>query len=146
MDITQETLERRQAALVERFHGAPIAQTMGMRLHYDEADRAVFTMPYHADFDHGLGGIHGGVFATLIDNAGWFTAAPHFETWIVTIEFHVRLLEPVAKEALWSRGEIIRLGKRISVVEMEVRTQADRRVATGTGTFAPTKLSYPTSE
>jgi len=130
----------REARMVEYFHGAPISKTMGMRLHYNEAGQAVFTMPYHPGFDHAMGGIHGAVLATMIDNAGWFTVAPHFTHWIATVEFSTRLLEHVEKEGLVSKGTIVRLGKTLVVCNMEVRTAADRLIATGAGTFMVTSV------
>ena len=128
-------LKQRQAKLVELFHGAPIARSMGMRLSYDAEERAVFTMPYNPAYDHALQGVHGGVFATMLDNAGWFTVAAHFDSWLATVEFQVRLLEPVNGQDLWSRGEIVRMGKKLCVAKMEVRTTADTLVAIGSGTF-----------
>jgi len=82
--------------------------------------------------------VHGGVFATLLDNAGWATAAPHYDTWIATVELHVRLLEHVQAEDLVAVGRLIKRGRRLAVCDMEVRTAAGRLVAVGSGSFAPT--------
>jgi uncharacterized protein (TIGR00369 family) len=133
--------EQRQQALVALFGKAPIKKSMGMELSYDEQGCAIFDMPYHPGFDHALNGIHGGVIATLLDNAGWFTAAALYDSWIATAEMQVRYLEPVAKAHLIAQGRIIRAGKRMAMTEMEVRTQDGRRVAVGSGTFVVTSLS-----
>ena len=130
--------QERRDLLVRLFARAPIKHALGMDLHYDEAGSAVFDLPYNPHFDHFLGGIHGGVIATLLDNAGWFTAAAYYPNWVSTIEFHVRLLEWVEQEALTSRGWIIRRGGRIAVAEMEVTSARGRKVATGSGTFIMT--------
>ena len=98
MAIAEERRAAHVARLTSMFHAAPIARSFGMRLAYDAERCAVFTLPYNAGFDHGLGGIHGGVFATLLDNAGWFTVAAEYETWVATVEFQVRLLAAVQKE------------------------------------------------
>ncbi len=129
--------ERREL-LCELFNErAPIARLFGMRLHY-EGEQAVFAMPYNPDLDHALGLTHGGAVATLLDNAGWFTAAPYFDRWIATVELTVRLLEPVGGQALQARGTIVRRGKRLTVAEMEVRGEQGQLVATGGGTFTVT--------
>ena len=60
----------------------------------------------------------------MLDNAGWFTAAVHYDSWIATVEFETRLLEHVQAEELIATGEIVRLGKRITVT-------------TGSGTYTP---------
>jgi uncharacterized protein (TIGR00369 family) len=109
-----------------------------MDLSYDEEGRAVFNMPYNPKLDHFLGGIHGAVIATLLDNAGWFTAAARYDHWVATVEFQARLLEAAARVDLWSRGRLIKVGKRFAVGEMEVRTSNDLLVAVGSGTFAVT--------
>jgi uncharacterized protein (TIGR00369 family) len=132
----------RQKRLVEIFHGSPIAQVTGMRMHYNEAGQAIFTMPYNPNFDHAMHQVHGGLIAIMIDNAGWFTLAPHFDHWIATVEFNTRLHEPVAKEVIISTGKIIRLGKRMSSCEMEVKTQKGRLIATGAGTFLVTPIEF----
>ncbi|KAB2843207.1 PaaI family thioesterase [bacterium] len=133
-------LKTAQSRLVALFDSAPIIQTFGMKLAYDETGRAVVRLPFNPNFDHAFHQIHGGVMATLLDTSGWFTAAPHFENWIATVEFQTRLLEPVEKVALVAAGKIVRLGKRIAVCEMEVRTAAEKLIALGAGTFTTTSV------
>lgn len=136
-------LKTRQQKLIKLFHGSSISKVTGMRLSYNEQDQAVFHMPYNPHFNHALGGIHGGIFATLLDNAGWFTIAPHFETWIATIEFTTRLLKPVAEKELIAIGKIVRLGKSISTAEMKIHTVDGKLAAIGAGSFVLTKVPFP---
>jgi len=133
----------REQELVRLFlEKAPISKTYGMQFNYDDEGRAIFDLPYNPNFDHALGGIHGGVLATMLDNAGWFTVAPHFDCWIATVEFQVRLLEPVKNVHLQAKGKIIRLGKTVSVAEMEIRDPTAKLIATGSGTFAVTSIPF----
>jgi len=139
LDLTKRKTRERE--LVALFGRAPIRQAFGMKLHYDEDGSAVFEMPYNPKLDHFLGGIHGGVISTLLDNAGWFTCAALSDYWVATAELSVRLLEPVAKVGLRSRGAIVKRGSRLMVCEMEVRTMdTDRLVAKGAGTFVVTSV------
>jgi len=131
-------LAARRAEMVALFDTAPIKHHFGMVLTYDEQGSAVFDLPYNPALDHALKGTHGGALATLLDNAGWFTVAPYFDTWIATVEFSVRLHQPVARTHLTARGELVRLGRRLSVARMEVRTPDGALVATGAGTFTVT--------
>lgn len=124
--------------MIRLFDRAPVKRTTGMDLAYDEAGQAVFDRPYAPTFDHALGAIHGGLFATLLDNAGWFAVAPHYATWIVTVELQTRLLEPVVGEALRAVGRPIRIGKSVAIAEAEVRTASGLLAAVGRGTFVPT--------
>ena len=133
-------LDQRAAELIALFASAPIKRTTGMELRYEDG-RAVFHMPYNPGFDHALGGIHGGAICTLLDNAGWFTAAVHYETWLGTVDLNVKMLEPAREEALRAEGRLLRAGKRLAMAEMEVRSEKDGRlIATGSGTFAVTSL------
>jgi uncharacterized protein (TIGR00369 family) len=130
-------LAAHQARLIQLFDPAPIRSTYGMVLSY-EGERAVFDLPYNPGFDHAAGAIHGGVFATLLDNAGWFAAAQRYEEWIVTVELTTRLLEAAVEEDLRAEGWIVRAGRRVAVARMEVRGADGRLVATGSGTFVTT--------
>lgn len=129
--------------LVELFHGSTIAQSLGIEFHYDEQQRAVFELPYTGRFDHFLDDVHGGAIATLVDNAGWFAAAAHYPTWIVSVEFQVRLHEPAGKQRLTAIGTVVRAGKRITSTTMEVRNESGVLVATGSGSFAVTSSPHP---
>ncbi len=137
-------LDRRKRAdeLVSLFGGSPIQRTTGMSLHYDEELRAVFEQPRNEGFDHALGDIHGGLIATLLDNAGWFTAAVRYDTWIATADLHVRILEVPRREPLCATGKLLRAGKTLAVTEMEVRGESGRLIATGTASFVVTSVSF----
>ncbi|TNF70660.1 MAG: PaaI family thioesterase [Acidobacteria bacterium] len=142
--MEKDQVEERRQKIIELTHSAPIIASLGSRLSYNETGEAVWDMPYHPGFDHALEGVHGGVFATLLDNAGWFTVAPHYDTWIATVEFQVRLLEHVQKRDLQAVGHLIKLGKRLATTRMEVLTADDGKiVAMGSGTFAPTSVKIP---
>ena len=133
-----------QARLIELFHRSTISRSFGLRFWYDESGAAVFELPYEGRYDHFLGDVHGGAIATLIDNAGWFAAAAHYPTWIVSVEFQVRLHEAAAKQTLRALGRVVRAGQRITSTAMEVRNESGVLVATGAGTFAVTSSQHPT--
>lgn len=60
----------KQELMIKLFNKARIKHVYGMVFSYNEEGQARFDLPYNPQFDHGLDGIHGGVFATLLDNAG----------------------------------------------------------------------------
>jgi acyl-coenzyme A thioesterase PaaI-like protein len=72
----------RQRRLIEFAKQAPIVKTFGMSLQYKVQGQAIWELPHNPGLDHAGGDVHGGIIATLLDNAGWFTAAPYFDTWI----------------------------------------------------------------
>lgn len=118
-------------------HVAPIAGTFGMRLSYDDQGQAVVDLPYNPGLDHALGGVHGGVYATMLDTAGWFTAAAaHDEScWLATSEMSIHLLLPVERVYLQAVGRLIKRGRRQDVAEMRLYDGEGRLVGHATGTF-----------
>jgi uncharacterized protein (TIGR00369 family) len=116
---------------------APIARTLGMTLSFDDRARAIVDLPYNPGLDHALGGVHGGIYATLLDTAGWFTAAAAHDVdcWIATSEMSIHLLLPVAGSALRAEGTLIKTGKRQDVAEMRLYDDQERLVGHATGSF-----------
>jgi uncharacterized protein (TIGR00369 family) len=121
-------------------HRANFLAHLGAAVCFDDELRSVVTLPHKPELEHAMGGIHGGVLATLVDAAAWCAAAVHYPSWITTVEFDVRLLEPVIGEDLVATGQVVRAGKRIAVAHAEVRTAAGRLVAVGGATLSATRL------
>jgi uncharacterized protein (TIGR00369 family) len=137
--------QRRQQLLV-LYERSPIKHTLGVALSYDESGRAVFDMPYRSSFDNAMGNTHGGILATLLDKAGWFTAAQQYGTWIATADLHVQLLAPADRQPLRAVGQLVRAGRRLAVATMEVRTGDGTLVAIGSGTYAVTTRPFSVTE
>ena len=137
-----EEIKERCEKLKKLFHSAPLKHTFNMTLHYDEKSQAVFDMPYDSRFTHALGDTHGGVIAILLDNAGWFTVAPQYPTWVATTDLTVKLLETAGREDLVATGQILKCAKNLAMATMEVRAQYGRLIAIGQGTFAVTSHRY----
>ena len=130
--------DRRIAELLHTFNEvAPIARYFGMRLSYNDEGQAIVDLAYNPDLDHALDGIHGGVYATMLDTAGWFTAAAaHDEScWLATAEMSVHFLAPVERTSLQAIGRLIKRGKRQDVAEMHLYDGQGRLVGHATGTF-----------
>lgn len=119
---------------------APIARTLGLHLEFTEDGRAVISMPYDPDFAHSRGGLHGGMYAVLLDSAGWFTSAlaRGATSWVATTELSMHLLEPVVGHGVRAEGRLIKQGKRQDVAEMSLYDQTTGNiVGHATATFVP---------
>jgi uncharacterized protein (TIGR00369 family) len=116
---------------------ARIARTLDLTLTFDDQRRAIITMPYHPGYDHALGGVHGGIYMTLLDSAAWFTAAAaHDESiWVATSELTVHLLKPVQESALRAVGSLIQSGSRLDIAEAHLYDESDQLVGHAVGTF-----------
>ncbi len=115
----------------------PIARCFGMELSFDGEGRAVVDLPYNPDLDHALGGVHGGVYATMLDVAGWFTAAAARGElcWIATSELSIHFLKPAMHTSLRAVGRMIKSGKRQDVAEMHLYDGEGRLIGHAVGTF-----------
>jgi len=116
---------------------APIALYFGMKLAYDDEGRAVVDLPFNPNLDHALGAVHGGVYATMLDIAGWFTAALARDEpcWLVTSELSIHFLKPAVRTSLRAVGQMVKSGKRQDVVEMHLYDGQDSLVGHAVGTF-----------
>jgi uncharacterized protein (TIGR00369 family) len=129
MNLTKEML-------LELFNEkAPIADCFGMKLSYDDKDRANIALSYNPDLDHAGGAVHGGVIATLLDNAGWFTCAMCCKCMVLTSEISVHFLRPAVETGLRAQGEMLKKSRRQAVAQMHCWDEAEALVAHGTGTF-----------
>ncbi len=130
--------QRRIDELLRMFNeGAPIARTFGMSLSFDSEGQAIVDLTYNPGLDHAQGGVHGGVYATMLDTAGWFTsaAAHDVDCWIATSEMSMHLLLPAERTSLRAVGRLIKHGKRQDVAEMHLYDGEGRLLAHATGTF-----------
>lgn len=84
-----------------------------------------------------LGYVHGGVISSLADNTGWYAVVSTLSDNMtaVTIEIKVNYLKPARKQALYSYGRVLRIGKRVGFAVVEVK-QGDELVAYATGSYA----------
>lgn len=130
-------------ALAEVYHSSPIGRTTGMRITFDAAGCATCTWRHVHDYDHALAAVHGGLLATMLDNAGWFTAAAAHGEWVVTSDLHVRSLAGTTGQDLRATGTVVRAGRRLTIVAIELLAADGTLVATATGAFCPTGKPLP---
>lgn len=129
--------------LADIYHASAIGVTTRLRMSFDAIGAATCSFAHVTDFDHALHQVHGGLIATMMDNAGWFTAAATHSQWVVTSDLHMRLLQGTAGEDLRAIGTVVRTGRRQTVVAIEVFAASGIQVAMGSGTFCPTGKPLP---
>lgn len=130
-----------QKKLIKLHDHFPISRLLGMTLQYSEKGESIVTLPFHSNNVH-LYGIGGGVAALLMDHAGFFVAIPHSSHAVSTIDLSIRFLEPLGKQDLQAIGRIIRYGRKIIVLELEVRTMEGKQLAIGSAGFTPTPVPF----
>jgi uncharacterized protein (TIGR00369 family) len=123
-----------QTLLISLFNNAPINKTLGVTLEYNPEGEAICRWARNPDYDHGGHDTHGGIIATLLDSAGWFTASAQCGQAVVTSDLHVRLLQAAKQQALVATARIVRMGAKSIVAEMKV-TSPSGLVAIATAAF-----------
>jgi len=94
---------------------------IGAELRAVEPGRVVLGVAYRDDLNQQNGFIHGGIVGTLCDNAaaaaaGTLAAAG---SGILTIEYKVNFLGPAVGDRLEAHGEVVRLGRTVTVSRAE---------------------------
>jgi uncharacterized protein (TIGR00369 family) len=130
--------EERLTELIQLFtERSPIARYFGMKLSFSSNNESTVDLEYNPNLDHSMGAIHGGVYATMLDIAGWFaSAAMHdISSWVTTTEMSIHFLEPARQTSLQARGRVIKSGKRLDVAEMNLYDKNGVLVGRATGTY-----------
>ena len=138
----ERTLNTRCESLVAYFDRATLKHSLGLDLRYGDDGRALLVMPFSPEFCHAMGDTHGGILSTLLDTAGWFTAAPHYETWIATTDLQLKLVSPANQETLITRGRLLKAGRSLAACTMETHSASGRLVAMGSASFIVTKRRF----
>lgn len=79
--------------------------------------------------------LHGGVYATLIDNAMGLSVASLVGVRIATTQMNVHFLGPVREGRVTCRAEVVHRTRRTATVEGRVYDGSGNLVAMGTGAF-----------
>jgi uncharacterized protein (TIGR00369 family) len=84
---------------------------------------------------NGAGTLHGGVYASLIDNAMGLSVLALVGTRTATIEMNVHFLGAVNEGRMTCESEVVHHTRRTATAEAKVRDAEGNLVAMGTGAF-----------
>ncbi len=123
--------------LVETINTSPFPEHMAMRLAAIDVDRAVIELRTAHCHLQAYGIVHGGVLATLIDTATFWSVYLRIpeDAGLVNIDLKLNYLKPVANGLLTAEGRAIRSGSKICYAESEVWSIDRELVAHGTSTL-----------
>jgi uncharacterized protein (TIGR00369 family) len=88
--------------------------------------------PFHLN---GNGTLHGGVYATLIDNAMGFAVAALARVRIATTQMNVHFLGPISSGRITCTADVVHRTRRTATAEAKVRDADGNLLAMGTGAF-----------
>jgi uncharacterized protein (TIGR00369 family) len=128
------------ARLREEMEGPPFHQFL--RPEAIDADPANGTVTIRLSFRHELArakgdnSLHGGVVASLIDLAGHAAVAVRIGRTAPTIDLRIDYIRPAQGDALVAYAKLLKAGRTVARVDIDVRDTLDRTVALGRGTFS----------
>ena len=120
----------------------PFNDHLGIHRVQNHEGRALLELEIKPAFRNSWKGVHGGVIMTLLDCAMSFAVRLHIHSapsGILTLEMNAKFISPGMGERLITEGKVIGGGRSTLFCEAEVRDEAGKLLAMGTGTFRPVK-------
>lgn len=128
--------EERLTKLAKYFDEAiSFSRHIGSRVDKVEPGRAVLHIDVEDHHLNGNGTLHGGVYASLIDNAMGISVLSKVGLRAATIQMDTRFLGPVSGGRITCRAEVLHRTRRMATVQGSVYDEKENLVAMGTGTF-----------
>jgi uncharacterized protein (TIGR00369 family) len=108
---------------------------IGARVEEVEPGRSVISIDVEDIHLNGAGTLHGGVYASLIDNAMGLSVLALVGVRTATIEMNVHFLGAVSEGRITCQSEVVHRTRRTATAEAKVRDSENNLVAMGTGAF-----------
>ena len=127
----------RVARAHEAFAAVPYARLLGLEL--GEVDRGAVSIHLEVrdDLRQNQGVVHGGAVASLIDTAAAFAVLTQLEIneHVTTTDLTIHFLRPAGSGRLTARARIVRSGRRLFVLSVEVTNNQQILVATAVTSY-----------
>ena len=125
--------------LEKMYLAAPVNQSLDIEVTIGERETTIIQgiKPEHC---HSAGALHGNYYFKCLDDACYFAASSiELEFFVLTVDFHIRLLRPVtpALQYIKAQGKVVSSTKRLIICEGILWDSRNREVARGTGSFMP---------
>ena len=106
----------------QSFAKQTIMGLIGAELSRVEPGLVEITLPYRPDLAQQHGYLHAGIVTTIADSACGYAAYTLMppETEVLSVEFKVNLLRPAKGETFVAVAEVVKAGKRLTVVRADV--------------------------
>jgi uncharacterized protein (TIGR00369 family) len=132
-----EALDREQLDRLAQYFNEEVtfSRHIGAKVQEVEAGRAVCYIDVEDLHLNGTGTLHGGVYASLIDNAMGLSVLALVGVRTATIEMNVHFLGRVEGGRITCRSEVVHRTRRTATAEAKVYDAEGNLVAMGTGAF-----------
>ena len=123
----------------ERWEQVAYHASLGVRVEGVDRDRARLRVPYKDENSNPGRVLHGGVAASTIGIAGalaaWSGVEPRPDLESGTVDLSVNYLAAAVGEDIVATADVLRRGKELTYSEVDVRTDAGKRIAIGLVTY-----------
>ncbi len=121
-----------------RFDHSPFMRFLGLEM--IRADKGVveIRLPFREEFlrQDGSDWLHGGVLSALADIVGDYAVMTETAAGVPTIDMRVDYLRPARKGDLTAIGRTVRVGRTVSVADVDIRDASGTLVAVGRACYA----------
>jgi uncharacterized protein (TIGR00369 family) len=123
--------------LNREFERVPFAHLIGLQLGELARGSATLHLQLREELMRNGGLLHGGATASLIDTAAAFAILTVLEPGqaATTVDLTIHYLRPVIEGRIAARARLLRDGKRIAVVTVDVVGESQQLMATATTTY-----------
>ena len=120
------------------FSHSPFMRFLGLEIMRAEKGLVEIRLPYREEFlrHDGSDWLHGGVISALADIAGDYAVITETAPGVPTIDMRVDYLRPARRGDLTALAKTVRVGKTISVADVEIRDSMGTLVAVGRACYA----------
>jgi len=125
--------------LENMYLSAPVNQALQLEISISE-NNATIKQSIQPEHCHSAGAVHGSYYFKCLDDACYFAASSiQLENFVLTVDFHIRLLRPVTPDLhyIQAHGVVVSQSKRLIICEGILTDSQDREIARGTGSFMP---------
>lgn len=124
-----------------RFDHSPFMRFLGLEVVRAEKGLVEIRLPFREEFirQDGSDWLHGGVVSALADIVGDYAVVTETHQGVPTIDMRVDYLRPARRGDLIGIGKTLRVGRTVSVADVEIRDAAGTLVAVGRACYASPK-------
>ena len=121
-----------------RFDHSPFMRFLGLQMVRAERGVVEIRLPFRPEFlrHDDSDWLHGGVVSALADIAGDYAVITETATGVPTIDMRVDYLRPARRGDLTALARTVRVGRTVSVADVEIRDAGGTLVAVGRACYA----------
>ena len=129
--------EARFARAQAAFAAVPFAKLLGLEMGELKTGEATLHLTVRDELTQNQGVMHGGAVASLIDTASAFAVVTQLEPEerVTTTDLTIHYLRPIVSGRLSATARIVRGGRRLFVLSIEVINDQQKLVATAITTY-----------